>query len=347
MPTIKDVAREAGVSTATVSYVLNESGNISQETRQRVVAAVERLGYRPSVIARGLKAGQSRMIGYSWTPVPANQFNPILEKFVHSMAEAAAERDFHVLAFPSTDPADELMPYREMAASGRVDGFIVSNTTLNDPRSRYLLDIDFPFVAFGRANPDWRFSWVDVDGADGLRQVVEHLRGLGHRRIACLCWPEGSASGQERLSGYCRAMEEAGLPVHPGWIVRIENDYYEAYEATARLLSLPPDDRPTAIAALTDLMAMGVLNAAADGGLEVGRELAVTGFDDAPITGYLRPSLTSVRQPIARAGEEVVHMLLGMLHGETSSPPTSLLRPRLIVRNSTAPNGGQAHHHHR
>lgn len=347
MPTIKDVAREAGVSTATVSYVLNESGNISQETRQRVVAAVERLGYRPSVIARGLKAGQSRMIGYSWTPVPANQFNPILEKFVHSMAEAAAERDFHVLAFPSTDPADELMPYREMAASGRVDGFIVSNTTLNDPRIRYLLDIDFPFVAFGRANPDWRFSWVDVDGADGLRQVVEHLRGLGHRRIACLCWPEGSASGQERLSGYCRAMEEAGLPVHPGWIVRIENDYYEAYEATARLLSLPPDDRPTAIAALTDLMAMGVLNAAADGGLEVGRELAVTGFDDAPITGYLRPSLTSVRQPIARAGEEVVHMLLGMLHGETSSPPTSLLRPRLIVRNSTAPNGGQAHHHNR
>lgn len=347
MPTIKDVAREAGVSTATVSYVLNESGNISQETRQRVVAAVERLGYRPSVIARGLKAGQSRMIGYSWIPVPANQFNPILEKFVHSMAEAAAERDFHVLAFPSTDPADELMPYREMAASGRVDGFIVSNTTLNDPRIRYLLDIDFPFVAFGRANPDWRFSWVDVDGADGLRQVVEHLRGLGHRRIACLCWPEGSASGQERLSGYCRAMEEAGLPVHPGWIVRIENDYYEAYEATARLLSLPPDDRPTAIAALTDLMAMGVLNAAADGGLEVGRELAVTGFDDAPITGYLRPSLTSVRQPIARAGEEVVHMLLGMLHGETSSPPTSLLRPRLIVRNSTAPNGGQAHHHHR
>lgn len=347
MPTIKDVAREAGVSTATVSYVLNESGNVSAETRQRVVAAVERLGYRPSVIARGLKAGQSRMIGYSWTPVPANQFNPILEKFVHSMAEAAAERDFHVLAFPSTDPADELMPYREMAASGRVDGFIVSNTTLNDPRIRYLLDIDFPFVAFGRANPDWRFSWVDVDGADGLRQVVEHLRGLGHRRIACLCWPEGSASGQERLSGYCRAMEEAGLPVHPGWIVRIENDYYEAYEATARLLSLPPDDRPTAIAALTDLMAMGVLNAAADGGLEVGRELAVTGFDDAPITGYLRPSLTSVRQPIARAGEEVVHMLLGMLHGETSSPPTSLLRPRLIVRNSTAPNGGQAHHHHR
>ena len=86
MPTIKDVAREAGVSTATVSYVLNASGNVSAETRQRVVAAVERLGYRPSVIARGLKAGQSRMIGYSWIPVPANQFNPILEKFLQSMA---------------------------------------------------------------------------------------------------------------------------------------------------------------------------------------------------------------------------------------------------------------------
>lgn len=344
MPTIKDVAREAGVSTATVSYVLNESGNVSAETRQRVVAAVERLGYRPSVIARGLKAGQSRMIGYSWIPVPANQFNPILEKFLQSMAEAAAGRDFHVLAFPSTDPTDELLPYREMVASGRVDGFILSNTTYDDPRIRYLTDIDFPFVAFGRANPDWKFAWVDVDGADGLRQVVEHLHGLGHRRIACLCWPESSSTGQLRLSGFRRAMEEAGLPIHPAWIVRIENDYYEAYEATARLLSLPPDDRPTAITALADLMAMGAMNAAADGGLEVGRELAVTGFDDSPITGYLRPSLTSVRQPIAQAGEEVVHALLGMLQGETTSPPTSLLKPRLIVRHSTAPNVGQGQH---
>jgi len=342
MPTIKDVAREAGVSTATVSYVLNESGNISEETRRRVVAAVERLGYSTSVIAQGLKAGQSRMIGYSWVPVPGNQFNPVLEKFLQSLAEASARHSFHVLAFPSTDPTDQLSPYREVVASGRVDGFILSNTTSDDPRIRYLKDIDFPFVAFGRANPDWEFAWVDVDGADGLRQVVEHLYEQGHRRIACLGWPESSSTGQLRLSGYCRAMEEAGLRIHPDWIVRIENDYYEAYNATARLLSLPPDDRPTAIAALADLMAMGVMNAATDGGLEVGREFAVTGFDDAPITGYLRPSLTSVRQPIAQAGEEAVRMLLGMLQGETSSLPTSLLKPRLIVRDSTAPKGGQA-----
>ncbi|HSJ54219.1 MAG TPA: LacI family DNA-binding transcriptional regulator [Anaerolineae bacterium] len=342
MPTIKDVAREAGVSTATVSYVLNSSGNISQETRRRVLAAVERLGYRPSVIARGLQAGQSRMIGYSWRPVPPNQFNPILEKFMHSMAEAAAGRDFHVLAFPSTDPADEVMPYREMVASGRVDGFILSNTNLDDRRIRYLMDAGFPFVAFGRANPEWEFSWVDVDGSDGLRQVVEHLHAVGHRRIACLCWPEESLTGRQRLAGFCAAMEEAGLAVDAGWIMRVQNDYYQAYEATVQLLSLPPGRRPTAIAALTDLMAMGVMNAAADGGLRVGRELAVTGFDDAPITGYLRPSLTSVRQPIAQAGEEVVRMLLGLLDGETPSPAASLLKPRLIVRDSTAPDGGQA-----
>jgi len=329
------------VSTATVSYVLNNSGNVGQETRRRVLAAVERLGYRPSVIARGLQAGQSRMIGYSWTPVPPNQFNPILEKFVHSMAEAAAGRDFHVLAFPSTDPADEVMPYREMVGSGRVDGFILSNTTLDDPRIRYLMDVRFPFVAFGRANPDWEFAWVDVDGTEGLRQVVEHLHGLGHRRIACLCWPEASLTGQQRLAGFCAAMEEAGLEVDPRWIVRIENDYYQAYEATVQLLTLPRGRRPTAIAALADLMAMGIMNAAADGGLQVGRELGVTGFDDAPITGYLRPSLTSVRQPIAQAGEEAVRILLSLLRGEMPAPETSLLKPRLIVRDSTVPDAGQ------
>jgi DNA-binding LacI/PurR family transcriptional regulator len=336
MPTIKDVAREAGVSIATVSYVLNDTGAVSETTRQRVLLAVDRLGYRPSVIAKGLQARESRMIGYSWRPVPPDQFNPILEKFIHGMAEAAARHSYHVLAFPSTELSDEVTPYREMVKSNRVDGFVLSNTNLGDRRVRYLLDEGFPFVTFGRSNQDWLFPWVDVDGADGVEQAVTHLVVLGHRRIACLAWPEDSLTGEYRLAGYRRAMASAGLAVKENWVIRTENFYRHAQQAAQTWLAMPPARRPTAVVALTDLMAIGVMNAAADAGLRVGRELAVVGFDDAPITGYLQPSLTSLRQPIAEIGERVVTMLIDLVRGESPSPAQVLLKPQLIVRDSTA-----------
>jgi len=335
MPTIKDVAKDAGVSIATVSYVLNDSGTVGDDTRQRVLQTVQKLGYRPSVIAKGLQARKSRMIGYSWRPVPPDQFNPILEKFIHSMAEAAARHDYHVLTFPCPDPHDEVDVYREMVGSGRVDGFVLPNTNLNDRRIRYLLDEGFPFIAFGRSNLEWDFPWVDVDGADGLQQAVNHLVELDHQNIACLAWPEASLTGQYRLDGYQAAMASAALPVDPAWVIRIQNDYQHAYRVTQIWLHLPPDRRPTAVVALTDLMAIGVINAATDAGVTVGQDLAVVGFDDAPIAGYLRPSLTSLRQPIAEVGERVVTMLIDLVRGETLSPAQVLLRPRLIVRDST------------
>lgn len=336
MPTIKDVAREAGVSTATVSYVLNDSGTVSSATRERVLKTVARLGYRPSVIAKGLRARESRMIGYSWRPFPSDQLNPVLEKFIHSMAEAAARHDYHVLTFPCPDPSCEIDVYRGMMQSGRVDGFVLSDTNVDDQRVRYLLDAGFPFVAFGRADPTWDFAWVDVDGADGVDQAVSHLLDLGHRRIACLAWPADSLTGRYRLDGYHRAMSRACSCVEPAWIIRSENTYHHAYQSTLAWLELPSEQRPTAIVALTDLMAMGAMNAIADAGLRVGPDIAVVGFDDIPITGYLRPSLTSLRQPIAEVGEQVVTMLIDLVTGEVPSQAQVLLKPSLIVRDSTA-----------
>lgn len=336
MSTIRDVAKEAGVSIATVSYVLNDSGAVGEATRQRVLQAVEKLGYRPSVIAKGLRARESRMIGYSWQPMPPDQFNPILEKFLHSMAEAAELYGYHVLTFPRLEPHDEVAVYREMVESGRVDGFVLSETNLDDQRVHYLLDVGFPFVTFGRANADWTFPWVDIDGAAGVRQAVNHLLDSGHRRIACLAWPEDSLTGQYRLRGYETAMRDAGTSVDPDWVIRTENSYRHAYESAQTWMALPPGRRPTAVMALSDLMAIGVMNAAAHAGLTVGRDLAVVGFDDAPITGYLRPSLTSLRQPIAEVGERVVRMLIDLVRGEEPEPLQVLLEPELIVRNSTA-----------
>lgn len=333
--TIRDVARRAGVSIATVSYVLNANAPISEATRARVLAAAAELGYRPSAIARSLRAQESRIIGYSWHHSPLDRWHPILDPFLYSIAQAAEARGYHILTF--TQPVDDAcrLPYQELMLTGRVDGFILSETNRDDPRIRYLLDRDFPFVAFGRANEDWDFPYVDVDNTAGIRMAVEHLIERGHRRIAVLAWPEDSLTGQYRLQGYMEAMDDARLPVAPEWVIRTENDEAAGREAMHALLNLPPDRRPTAVVTMSDLMAIGAMNALHAVGLMPGRDIAVVGYDDVPMAQYLHPPLTTVRQPIAEVGERVVHMLLALIRGEPLPERRVILSPRLIVRQSS------------
>lgn len=340
MPTIKDVAREAGVSIATVSYVLNNTKPVSAEIRKRVLEAAQRLGYRPSSIARSLQARQAYMVGYSWRPMPRGQTNIILDLFLQSMAEVAARHGYHILAYPTSSVTQEVAAYRELVETQRVDGFILSNTISNDPRIRFLMDVNFPFVSFGRSNPEWDFPWVDVDGTAGMRRLMAHLISLGHTRVACLAWPEDSLAGGHRLAGYYAGMEEADLSVDPAWVVRMPMDYRAAYQATEALLALPPARRPTAIVAMTDIMAIGAMNAALDAGLVVGQDLAVAGFDDIPTAHYVRPPLTSLRQPIMEVGERAVAMLLALLEGQDLPQRHVLLEPELVVRASTTGEKG-------
>jgi len=333
--TIKDVARRAGVSIATVSYVLNESASIGEATRARVLAAVEELDYRPSVIARGLRAQESRIIGYSWHRLPPDGWNPIMEGFLYSVAEAADARGYHILTFTSPPDTEPWLLYEELTLTRQVDGFIVSDTNRNDKRVRYLLDRGFPFVDFGRANEEWDFPYVDVDGAEGVRQAVEHLLALGHRRIGLIAWPEASLPGYYRYQGYLATLQAAGISPDPAWIIRTEHTEAASRQATYTLLNLPPDRRPTAVVALSDLMAIGAMNAIYGLGLQPGRDVAVIGFDDVPAARYLQPPLTTLRQPIAEVGERVISMLLQLIRGEELEEREVLLSPTLIVRESS------------
>ncbi len=334
--TIRDVANEAGVSIATVSYVLNNTRSVREDTRVRVLAAAQRLGYHPNITARNLQASRTRLLGCPWRPVPNDQFNPILDHFLQAICEAAAVRDHRTLAFPATSDAAELAIYTDLLRARQVDGFILSSTNYDDTRIRYLMESGVPFVAFGRSNPDWEFPWVDVDGAAGVRQAAAHLLTQGHRRIACLVWPDGSLSGYYRRQGYLTAMAEAALSVPVEWMPITDNTHDHAYANTQHLLALPDDLRPTAILAMSDLMAIGVINAVTDAGMTVGRDVAVVGFDDAPVARYLRPPLTSLAQPISEIGQHMVRMLIQLIQGEKPTPCPVLLAPTLIVRESSA-----------
>lgn len=337
--TLKDVAARANVSYQTVSKVLNGKAQVAPETEARIWAAVKELGYRPNVLARSLRKQSSQLIGYSWHPLPPDQANPILDKFLSSVVKAAEAAGYHLLLFPTAlgeDPADT---YGHLISTNRVDGFILGSTNYEDPRIRLLIDLDFPFVAFGRSDRDLSFPYVDVDGRAGMREATQHLLEQGHRRIGLLAWPDSSRSGAARKNGYLQAMSEAGIEVDPAWIKVGEGLFEVGYRLTAELLDLPEDRRPTAVAAVTDQLAIGAIRAAQDRGLAVGPEFGVTGFDDTPGIQHLTPPLTSVRQPIWDVGQRIVEMLVALIEGKEPEQREILLPPRLIVRESSLRKG--------
>ncbi len=335
--TLKQVASSAGVSYQTVSKVLNRQIQVSKETEDRILDAARTLGYRPSFVARSLRAQRAFTIGYSWPPSPPDQENIVLDQFLQSMFLAAEERGYYLLCFPyHADINQHLATYSELIETRRVDGFVLSNIEYDDPRVSLLLERNFPFVAFGRSNPDLVFPWIDVDGGLGIRQSMLHLLEKGHRKIAALAWPLDSRVGNNRMEGYFSALQDADITPDESWIKRGEGVFDFGYKAMLELLELSEDCRPTAVIALNDMMAIGASQAIKDRGWIVGKDFAVTGFDDAPMVQYTFPSLTTLHQPISEIGQRIIAMLMEYINtGTLPQNPNILVAPQLIVRNST------------
>ena len=338
--TIKDVAAKAGVSYQTVSKVINRQAQVHPDTEARIWQVVEALGYTPHHNARNLRAQRSRMIGYSWSSGETEQPNHVLHMFLTSMVSEVELAGYHLLPFPYREGEDQVAGYRELIDTGRVDAFVITSINYDDPRASFLVERGFPFVAFGRSSTHDTFPYVDVDGAAGLRMATEHLISRGHRRIAVLAWPETSRTGNDRLSGYLEAMRSASLEVMPDLIAHGDWKFEFGYAATERWLAWSAEQRPTAIVAVSDIMAVGAMHAAQSRGLTIGRDLAVVGFDDVPMAEYIWPPLTSIRQPIREVGHECVEMLVALLEGRTPSEQHILLKPELIVRQSSLNEGG-------
>jgi DNA-binding LacI/PurR family transcriptional regulator len=335
-PSMSDVAKLAGVSQTAVSFVLNDTpgSNIPQETRDRVWQAVRELDYRPNVSARNLRTQSTNLIGYGFDNPGGVASHPILDRFLYSTILSLEAAGYHLLTFITEQRTDTAI-YRDLYHRGQVSGFVLANTVEDDPRIAYLMAEKIPFASFGRANDNWRFPWVDVDGDAGMEQVTAHLAALGHHRIGLIAWPEGSQAGSHRERGYLNGLVAAGISPRPVWLFRGENSLQTGVAGVGYFLSLPEETRPTAVACVSDLIAVGAMNAAAAQGIAIGRDLAVTGYDDSDLAEYLNPPLTSVRQPITDIGREIVRLLLAQIRQEDYSDGGVLLRPRLVVRRSS------------
>jgi DNA-binding LacI/PurR family transcriptional regulator len=312
--TIATVARHANVSRQTVSNVLNAPDMVRDETRARVIAAIEKLGYRTNLAARQMRTGRSRLIGVRIDPVRNGIEAAVLDRFLHGLTETAAPAGYRIVLYTAADDDAEIATYDELLATYALDGFVLTQTHYHDARTAWLLAHDVPFTTFGRPwGAQQRHSWVDVDGAAGTAAATEHLIAAGHRRIAFLGWPPGSGVGDDRLSGWATTMAAHGLAIDG--LARHALDGMAEGERLARDLLAEPDP-PSAVVCASDPLAIGAWRA---GELRTGG-LAAIGFDDTPMAQAA--GLSSVRQPIAEVATECIRTLSLVLGDRAIAPAT-------------------------
>lgn len=340
MPTISDVARACSVSTATVSYVLNDGTRpVSHLTRKKVLAAIKRLGYEPSAAARGLRRRRMDSVGVvfprSDAPVIPNPYcAPILDGILAAATQARQDTTLFT-GHAWSGPRDGLSAY----ANGRCDGLILISPPVGSDVVRDLKDRGLPCVVIGDAGGHAGVSRVDVDDAAAARELVGRLLELGHRRIAFLPGDGDSASTRRRLRGYRQALKERGVAFRKEWAPPGKYDEASGHARSLGLLTGPPEARPTAIFGGNDQIALGAVRAARDLGLQVPRDVSVAGFDDGPLALACNPSLTTVRQPLRTMGERAVELLLGQIEGRSQPGVVQVLPVELVTRGSTSPPG--------
>ena len=326
--TISDVASEAGVSMMTVSRVINNKGEISDSTRQHVLEVIERLGYRPSGIARGLATKRTGTLGLV-VPDIANPFFSDLALGAEDKAYAEGYNIF--LCNTKEDPQREAATLESLAEK-RVDGLIVCSSRLADDVLCTALEDHPVAVLVNRRLPDCDAGLVYIDDLAGGRLVTEHLLQSGHRAVGFLAGPPTSYSGRQRGDGYRAALDAAGLSYNTAWVRHSSSDVGGGRDVGLALLTDHPE--LTALFCYNDLVAVGLLQACAELGRRVPDDVAIAGFDDIFLAALVTPPLTTCRAFCYDLGAQVMELLLDRIDGCTNDSNEIVIQPELVVRAS-------------
>lgn len=331
---MRQVAQRAGISTATVSRVLNGSTPVSELVQARVRQAVEELGYLPSAAAKSLRLRRSGMLGL----VLPSLRNPFFPELIESVTTVAAASGYGILIAVSENPTDEVL---RMVRSSTVDGIVVVGATSGHDAMDTGKEINVPIVAFDRAPAQLPTTVYSVDNELGAAEVTRHLIAKGHRRIAHISGPLGLGVSEQRLAGFYLALAEAKVAGESE--LQIAGDFTEesGYLGALQLLALAQP--PTAIFAANDMMAIGVLSALRESRNKSDRTVAVAGFDGLAISQYVSPRLTTYRQPISQLALLCIQQLLlavdakdpGLLCGPQGEQITKRLPGELVIGESS------------
>ncbi|NBE54786.1 LacI family DNA-binding transcriptional regulator [Streptomyces boluensis] len=326
MAGIKDVAAAAGVSAATVSRVLNAHPSVSEDARARVLAAVAELGYRPNAVARSLRTAQTRTLGL----VISDVMNPYFTELARSVEEEARALGYSVI-IGNADESPRLQDdHVRTLLDRRIDGLLVSPTDGGSPQMLDAARTGTPTVFVDRWIADVDVPVVRADGRAAIRDLVAHLHGLGHRRLAIIAGPAATTTGSERVDAFRAALGEYGLELPEEYVGQGDFQVASGRRATEAFLALP--EPPDVVFAADNLMALGALDAMRAHGLVVPDDIALAAFDDIPWFVHTDPPITAIAQPTRELGRAAVRALVALIEGRRARSLT--LPARLVVRRS-------------
>ncbi|MGE5529801.1 MAG: LacI family DNA-binding transcriptional regulator [Patescibacteria group bacterium] len=329
MATIKDVANEAGVSIATVSRILNQTGWGSAATRARVMEASKKLGYQPNSLARSMVKGKAGTIAL----VIPDVRNPFFTDAARGVEDVANKYDYRVMLCNTDENLDKQRKYLEALRSKIVDGFIISVASEEDRELKKIVRDNIPFVFIDRICPSIPADAIVVDNRNGSFKAVSHLLGLGHRHIALIAGKRDTLPGRERLQGYLDAHAQAGLEADERFIRDGGFTTDGGFQAMAALLSLA--DRPTAVFVSNNTMTIGCLRALAQAKIKIPEQMAVVGFDDSDWAEFFSPPLTVIRQPTYTMGTLAGEILFQRIRSAVPDERKEIvLKPELVIRES-------------
>jgi len=337
--TLAELARVAGVNKSTASRALRGDAVIADATRLRIQQLARDLQYEPNASARRLFHARTDVLAFtvpSFSRGDADS-DPFLAELLNAVLHEASNHRLDLLVCRPQSGSAELDTYRRVVGGRHADGFILMDLRPDDPRLAYLGAQAFPHVLFGRSERElalahqYPYPWVEVDNRAGARSGTEHLLALGHRRIAFLGCGDVYTFELDRLAGYRDALAAADIPFDDALCTPSGVSQEDGFRFTAELLAAA--DPPTAIFAVSDVLAVGAMRAVQDTGRAVGRAFPVMGFDGLGLGAYMQPQLTTLRQPIRQVGQALVQLLVAALQG--APPEHQLWPPELIVRAST------------
>lgn len=328
--TVEDVAKEAGVSTATVSRVFNKSPLVTEKTVKEVLSVAEKLNYKPSRVARRLRAHKSAsgVIGVIITDIK----NPFFSEVVRGIEDVAFENQHGIITCNSDEDGEKEEFYINTLISEQVSGLVIAPTPHNHSLLQELADQGYPITFVDRISPDLKFDSVKVNNKYGAKMAVKHLLELGHKRIGIIGGIPGITTTEERYKGYVKAHEEYDMPVDQQ-LVTFGNSRQDGGIKQARKL-LAIENPPTALFVTNNLMTLGCLQELHERGVEIPDEMALVGFDDMPWAVALNPPLTAVRQPGHELGTNAADLLFKRIKSPNRSANHLMLDADLIVRKS-------------
>ena len=328
MPTILDVAEKAGVSRSTVSRVLTNSGRVDPETKQKVLAAMKELNYQPSQVARNLRRKETNLIAVL---IPCIS-NPFFGSLVQGMEEVAVKKGYHVILCNTGEDPVRQMEYLQMLERKQVDGVIL--TSLRNPLEEVRSYLQHgPIVLASEYVEDNSLPAVVIDNIKAAERVTEHLILKGHKRIGFINGPEHIILCRDRQKGYIQMLENYEISVSHDLITCSDFTIEGGFACAKQLLAL--EEKPSAIFAANDEMAVGVIQAVQEQGLRVPQDVAVVGFDNVQVSKVVQPNLTTIDQPIFQLGVKSMELLMSCLDGDVLEGKRIVLEANLCIREST------------